>query len=152
MAQSTLLAHDTTLIVLPWPDADADRWGHEARSRYVELFVLPILGPSATWLLRRLVDGLETYPEGYELDLPETAVSLGLNYTPDRNGPFARALQRCVMFGYARAVPYGLAVRSRFGNLSPRQLERLPAHLRSVHSEYALRAPSTADVTPSRSS
>ena len=24
MAQSTLLAHDTTLIVLPWPDADAD--------------------------------------------------------------------------------------------------------------------------------
>jgi hypothetical protein len=153
MTATTLLSHDTTLIVMPWPDREADQRGHDARGRYAELFVLPVLGPSATWLLRRLVDGLESYPDGYELDLAETAVALGLNYTPDRVGPFARALQRCVMFGYAQTVPYGLAVRSRLGNLSPRQLERLPAHLRMLHHEYALPvAPKGDGITPRRSS
>ena len=39
---------------------------------------LGILGPSATWLLRRLADGLDARPDGYDLALEDTARSLGL--------------------------------------------------------------------------
>jgi len=37
-----------TLIVLPWADPVIDPIGHDPRSRYVELFWLGILGPTAT--------------------------------------------------------------------------------------------------------
>ena len=132
-----LLCSDHTLLVFPWPDAEADAEGHEARGRYTELFVLPLLGPTATWLLRRLVDGLEAFPDGYELDLGETAAALGLQHLPERPGPFAKALQRVVMFGYAAPVPYGLAVRSRVQSISARQLARLPQHLQRMHHGFA---------------
>lgn len=137
LSTNTLLGDSPTLIVLPWPDPSADRHGHEACGRYTELFILPILGPTATWLLRRLVDGLDSYPNGYELDLGETAGALGLNYVPGRPGPFHKAVQRIVMFGHAQAVPYGLAVRTRLHTLSAKQVDRLPPHLRTLHAEYA---------------
>jgi hypothetical protein len=59
-----------TLVVLPWADPVIDPIGHDPRSRYVELFWLGVLGPTATLLLRRLADGLESYPDGFELDVP----------------------------------------------------------------------------------
>lgn len=136
MPASTLLCSDSTLIVLPWPDREADSRGHDARGRYTELFVLPILGPTATWLLRRLVDGLEAFPDGYELDLGETAGALGLVHQPERPGPFAKALDRVVMFGYAQPAPYGLAVRSHLQTLTAKQLGRLPHHLQSLHGQW----------------
>ena len=46
-----------TLQVLPWSDPVIDQLGYDPRSRYVERFWLGILGPSATWLMRYLVDG-----------------------------------------------------------------------------------------------
>lgn len=137
LTTNALLGEGRTLIVLPWPDPDADRRGHEARGRYAELFILPVLGPTATWLLRRLVDGLEAFPDGYELDLDETARALGLNYVPGRPGPFHKAMQRVIMFGHAQPVSYGLAVRTHLHTLTPKQVERLPSHLRSMHAEYA---------------
>lgn len=138
---AALLGIDSTLIVMPWPEPEPEACGHDPRSRYAEMFVLPILGPTGTWLLRRLADGLDTFPEGYELDLVQTARALGLNYLPGKVGPFTRALERCVMFGYAAPVPYGLAVRRRVGTLAARQVERLPEHLRRLHDDEARRAP-----------
>ena len=70
---------DPTLIVLPWHDPVVEAVGYDARSVYVELFWLGILGPTSTWLLRRLVTGLDAYPDGYELDLAETANALGIS-------------------------------------------------------------------------
>ena len=35
----------TTLTVKPWPDALIDTLGYDPRSRYVETFWLPTLGP-----------------------------------------------------------------------------------------------------------
>ena len=122
--------------MLPWPDPDTDRGTHDVLGRYSELFVLPILGPTSTWLLRRLVEGLDSYPDGYELDLGETAAALGLTYCPGKPGPFTRAVHRCIMFGYAQPVPYGVAVRRTVPLLAPRQLERLPEHLRRLHADY----------------
>ena len=55
--------------VTPWHDPVVDRRGHDPRSAYVEQFWLGVLGPTATWLLRRLVAGFDHQPDGYELDV-----------------------------------------------------------------------------------
>jgi len=143
------LTTQPTLIVTPWIDPNVERNGHDPRGRYAELFLLPVLGPSSTWLLRRLVDGLDTYPDGYELDLRETAMALGLSLTADRSGPFTRAFHRCMMFGYVQPTPYGAGVRRMISTLLPRQLERLPNHLRQLHEEYVA-APLQADLSKAR--
>ncbi len=149
MTSITTLTMDPTLIVLPWHDLTVEQHGHDPRSRYAELFVLPVLGPTATWLLRRLVDGLDAFPSGYELDLTETAAALGLSLVPDRAGPFTRALHRGLMFGYLQPVAHGVAVRRMVSTLLPRQLDRLPPHLRTLHAEY-IRRPDAQDLERAR--
>ncbi|HZB70494.1 MAG TPA: hypothetical protein VE395_00045, partial [Acidimicrobiales bacterium] len=59
------------LHVRPWPDPVIDAVGVDPRSAYVERFWLGILGPSTTWLLRRLAAGLEAEPAGFSLSLVE---------------------------------------------------------------------------------
>jgi len=84
------LVGPATLTITPWADPVIDTLGHDPRSPYVEQFWLAILGPSTTWLLRRLAAGLEASPAGFELDLDETARSLGLGTRGGRNAPFMR--------------------------------------------------------------
>jgi hypothetical protein len=133
MTQLSTEYDTTTLIVRPWADPVVEAIGHDPTSDYVELFWLGTLGPTATWLLRRLDAGLRTFPEGYELDLAETAMALGLSFTPGSSGPFTRSLSRLVMFGLAQPLTRGLAVRRKIPPLSQRQLARLPHHLRLLH-------------------
>jgi hypothetical protein len=130
---------DATLVVVPWHDEVVDPIGFDPRSAYVELFWLNVLGPTATWLLRRLVSGLDEYPGGYELDLAQTARAMGLSYSPGASNPFTRALQRCVLFGAAQAVPGGLAVRRRMPPVATRHLARMPDHLRQAHASWQAR-------------
>ncbi len=122
------------LTVHPWPDDIIDSLGHDPRSSYVETYWLPVLGPSTTWLLRHLVNGLDLHPDGYELPLADTARSLGLGDKGGRHSPFVRALARLVQFDLAQ--PQGarvLAVRRRVPPLNRRQIARLPAGLQSQH-------------------
>jgi hypothetical protein len=140
---------EPTLVIVPWHDDVVDPIGYDPRSPYVELFWLNVLGPTATWLLRRVVDGLDHYPGGYELDLEQTAKALGLGYTRGTMSPFARALQRCVLFGAAQPVDGGLAVRRRLPPVSARHLARMPDHLRSVHRSW-LRTATSNEAETSR--
>ena len=48
------------IVVVPWIDPVVDAAGASLFSRYVELYWLPVLGPSALWILRRIVMGFET--------------------------------------------------------------------------------------------
>ena len=69
-------AADATAPVLRitrWVDAVADRHGVHPCSRYVELYWLGIIGPSTTWLLRRISYGLEMHEDGFDLHLAECA-------------------------------------------------------------------------------
>src|SRR3954465_1161496 len=91
-----------TLKITAWPDAVIDAVGHDPRSHYVETYWLGILGPSTTWLLRRLVAGPRANPAGFELPLAETASCLGLGNKGGRHSPFMRALTRCVQFDLAQ--------------------------------------------------
>jgi hypothetical protein len=122
--------------ITPWVDPVVDRRGHDPRSRYVELFWLGTLGPTATWLMRRLAAGFDRAPDGYELDLPATARALGLSIAKGSASPFAKALQRCVMFGLAQSTAEGLAVRRRVPTAPQRHLSRLPADVQAAHDEW----------------
>ena len=122
------------LRVEPWPDPVIDEVGHDPRSSYVETFWLPVLGPSTTWLLRHLTIRLEESPEGIELDVEDTARSLGLGERMSPNAPFARTLKRCVDFDMAEwRGPRLLAVRLRLPPLARRHLRRLPESLQIKH-------------------
>ncbi len=125
-----------SIIVRPWLDPVVDDDGFDPRSRYVEVFWLGVLGPTATWLVRRLVAGLERSPEGYELDLQATAREMGLSYTTGRSSPFSKALQRCVMFGLAHPIDGGLAVRRRIPPISFRHLRRMPDSVQATHASW----------------
>src|SRR2546423_14448538 len=82
------------LEIRPWPDPVIDSLGHDPRSAYVEQFWLGILGPSTTWLLRRLASGLEAEPAGVSLPPAHTPPGLGLGDKGGRHPPFMRALGR----------------------------------------------------------
>ena len=93
-----------------------------------------VLGPTATWLLRRLVSGLDRYPFG-RADLADATGALGLGYVRGTTNPFSRALQRCVLFGVAQPYEGGLAVRRRLPPVANRHLLRMPESLRDTHAE-----------------
>lgn len=133
---------EPTLVVVPWHDEVVDTIGYDPRSTYVETFWLNVLGPTTTWIVRRMVTGLDEYPGGYELDLEQTAAALGLVFTPGAANPFARSMNRCVLFGAAQPVAGGLAVRRRLPPVSARHLQRMPPYLRAAHQSWRTTAPS----------
>ena len=123
--------------IVPWVDPVADPHGVHPCSRYVELYWLGIIGPSTTWLLRRLNYGLELHGDPYDLHLAETARSLGLGDKLGKNSPFRRALARLVTFELARLQgPDELAVRTRIPPLPLRHLTRLPESLQRSHRRW----------------
>ncbi len=141
-----LLAPDpdvSVLTVRPWPDAVIDALGHDPRSLYVERFWLGVLGPSAIWLLRRLAADLEANPAGYDLDLLDTARSLGLGMrSGGRHSPFLRTLGRCCQFGLTRLdeADTVLLARRRLPPLTRPQVQRLPDALQAAHEAWTERA------------
>jgi len=141
MSTVSLLPVDACPVnVLPicaWPDPVIDALGHDPRSTYVEMFWLSILGPSTTWLLRRLAAGLDASPHGFDLDLADTAAALGLGAKGGRHSPFMRALGRCCQFDLAMARSDGtLAVRRKVPPLNRRQVLRLAPSLITAHQAW----------------
>lgn len=125
------------LIVRSWPDEVLDAVGFDPRSAYVEQFWLGILGPSTTWLLRRIAAGLDEEPDGFELSLSETARALGLGDHHGRHAPFLRAVNRTIQFDVARAAgDEVLEVRRRLPPLNRRQLLRLGPQLQVAHQSW----------------
>ena len=96
-----------TLLIKPWNDPVVDTLGHDPRSRYVETFWLPTLGPTALLLLRHLADRFDRTPDGVELTVSDTSHALGLGQregtsvaarphaAPTRPSSTSRAKTRC---------------------------------------------------------
>jgi hypothetical protein len=127
-----------TVRVVPWVDSLIDRLGFDPRSTYVESYWLSTLGPSTTWLLRRLAYGLDVAPDGFDLDLPGVAREIGLGDKGGRHSPFARSLGRLVQFEIARWQPTDdtIEVRRRVPPLNRRQVMHLPDALRLRHDAW----------------
>ncbi len=125
------------LRIRPWPDDVIDRLGFDPRSPYVERFWLGLLGPSTTWLLRRIAAGFDTSPDGFDLALADTAQALGLGARGGRNSPFLRSVNRTIQFNLAALGGTGeLSVRRRLPPLARRQVERLPPALQETHDRW----------------
>lgn len=125
-----------TLTVTPWQDATVESLGFAARSDYVEWFWLPVLGPSATWLLRRIDFGFDEFPAGYTLDVRATAQALGVAARDDAGSIFGRAITRLNTFGIAHGSSGTFAIRRVLPPVSQRHLARMPEHLRSAHQAW----------------
>jgi hypothetical protein len=124
------------LQVRPWADPVIDELGFDLRSAYVEHFWLSTLGPSTTFLLRRVAQELDRSPDGFELDLADTAGRLGLAARGGRNSPFMRAIDRTTKFGLARLHGDTFEVRRRVPPLTLAQVARLPEPLQSEHAAW----------------
>jgi hypothetical protein len=129
------------LRVRPWPDPVIDELGFDLRSTYVERFWLSTLGPSTTFLLRRVADGFDSSPDGFELDLADTAGALGLAARGGRHSPFMRALVRTTKFGLARLHGDDFEVRRKVPPLNLGQAARLPERLRAEHAAWQSSVP-----------
>ena len=126
------------LWVEPWVDlcTEAHR-GHHPRSPYVELFWLGVLGPSATWLIRRLAMRLEETPEGFSANTAEIAGEIGLGSRQALQSAFDRAFDRCCRFGLMQRGRHNtLFVRTRLPDLTSRMAERLPPRLSATHDHW----------------
>lgn len=91
------------LRVGPWQGVPVNIIGawFDLRGDYVEHHWLPVLGPTSTFLLRRIGEGFEYAPSGFEMDVAETARSLGVSHRGGQNTPFVRAVRRLVAFNVA---------------------------------------------------
>jgi hypothetical protein len=126
-----------SIRVLPWPDPVIDVLGYDPRSWYVERFWLSVLGPTSTWLLRRIAAGFDASPDGFDLDVDEAARALGLGGRRSRHSPFQRAVRRCVTFEVATPGPGpSLGVRRRIPPQPRRHLLRRSPSLQEHHRRW----------------
>lgn len=128
-----------TATILPWADPVLDQRGHDPRSRYVEQFWLGVIGPTGTWLLRRIAARFDEEPDGFEVACADLAGELGLSVAKGFASPFARALHRCTMFQAARPLGGGTAgwqVRRRLPTVAQRHLRRLPERIQQRHAAW----------------
>jgi hypothetical protein len=139
-----LVLDQPTMMVVPWDDPVVDAIGYPVHSEYAELFWLSVIGPTALWVMRRMEHGFGRFPFGYELDLAETAGALGLGFGA-AGSPFARAMQRCVMFGVAQPLDDALAVRRKLPPVAHRHLVRMPPALRLAHTDWTNRRNGASD-------
>ena len=131
---------DEYIDVMAWNDPLVDKSGYPIGDPYVEMFWLPVLGPTATWLLRRLASGLEHDPAGYTVEVDELARAIGVAYNRGKHNPFARGLHRCIMFGVAQHIAdiprTAISVRTILPSLPHRHVTRLPHPLQIAHSDW----------------
>jgi len=63
--------------------------------------VVALVGPSTTWLLRRLSGWALACPDGVPVVLPELRESLSLGWSSGANSSVQRSMRRLIMFGLA---------------------------------------------------
>jgi hypothetical protein len=125
---------NSEIFISEWVDPVVNATGFDVCGEYVETYWLGVIGPSATWVLRYLSRELEIFPNGYCLDLNDTASALGLAFRHG-SGSIERAIQRCATFGLVAQMPQSLAVRKRIPPVTKRQLLRLPTTLQKSHGD-----------------
>ena len=128
---------ELSLRVSALDDPVLDQLGFDPRSDYVERYWLSILGPSAVLFLRRIAAALEDQPEGFDLDLVAWAQELGLGSKGGKHSPMWRTVDRICRFGLATRNGSAVALHRHLPPLTMRQVERLPAHLRTQHQQAA---------------
>lgn len=116
-----------------WPIERLDAPCYAADSVYVETFWLPSLGPSSTWLLRKLAAGLQGRDELTVL-MSDLARHIGLSPTLSVNGPVVKTMKRLERLKMIRAIgPSQWKVRCTLPGLPLASLAHLPPALQALH-------------------
>ena len=123
-----------TLTPVDHPDARVQRVGFDLTDPYVEQCWGPVIGPSATQLLRRM-STLWTERVPATITHEELARSLGLGAGTGANSRLVHAIDRTVRFGFATWHEEGRAldVRLKAPGLDQRRPQRLPEWTRQAH-------------------
>ncbi len=125
------------LRVVPWTDPVLATIGHDPRSRYVEAFWLPTLGPTCVILLRHLADRFDDQPDGFILDSATTSTRLGLGVRANAGAPLRRAIERLATFDFAGQLEPGtIAIRRHLPPIHTRHVRRLPEPVRIDHDDW----------------
>jgi hypothetical protein len=133
-------------VVCRWADPVVEQCGFPVNSAYTETVLLPILGPSTTFCLRRLGSLAVANPKGVEVDTRQLARDLGLGEALSRHSPMNRTLGRLCQFDMAKWAGGTLAVRAVVAPVPERQLRRLSSELVAVH-EWMVRRQATQERT-----
>ena len=91
-----------------------------------------VVGPSSTWLLRRLSSWALACPDGLTVVLPELSESLGLGWSSGPNTSLQRSMRRLIVFGLA-CWSDSFEVATRIPAVSERQLARMSPGLVRAH-------------------
>jgi hypothetical protein len=87
--------------------------------------------------MRRLAHDLDEHPDGFTIDLADTAQALGVGMRGGRQSPFMRTIDRVCRFGAGRwQTPERLAVRRKLPPLTRNQVSRLTPALQQEHQEW----------------
>jgi hypothetical protein len=125
-----------TIHITKWDDPLVEEFGHGPRSMYTETVWLPVLGPTASWLYRRLGSWALHTEGGLDVDLNQLSASLGLGEGLGRNSKMAKALGRLVRFEIARAGGGELQVRTALPPLPMRIVKGLDPVTQTLHERY----------------
>ncbi|MBT5138317.1 MAG: hypothetical protein HOM37_04595 [Acidimicrobiaceae bacterium] len=145
----------TTVVLSRWVDPLLDKLGHDPRSRYVERFWLPVLGPSTVVFVRHCADQLDNAGNGaramVELELEAIAHHLGLGHKGGRNSALTRTILRSCRFGAARAGRGNhLELRRGVPPLNRTQVNHLPKSLQVEHRRFVEHHPRNDEATDNR--
>ena len=133
------------VIVRPWPDPIVEAIGFGPQSSYIECCWLPVMGPTATWLYRRLGSLVFQSTDDTLVDLIDTAQSLGLGRGLSHQSMIGRALGRLDHFNAVRWTECGqLAVRRALPPLTPRQLAQASDFACTMHRQLVTGEPTAA--------
>ena len=126
------IARPAVLRIAPLIDPIIETLGHDPRSRHIERYWLPVVGPTVLVLARLLAAELDDNPTGCDLDIPTLAARLGIA-TPNPAMPrLHAAMRRARHFGFlAWGAPDLILVRRALPPLPLRHHRRLPADLRA---------------------
>lgn len=110
MPTSTLTFLDYA-VISRWEDEYLTDTGIPMMSSYVEHYWLPLIGPTALCVARRMTEMLGDR-EDICLDMDQLARGMGLSTKRGEHSPFFRAVNRLHMFGLMAPALRGYAIRS----------------------------------------
>lgn len=123
----------TSLEVLPLVDELVESRGFGPRSMYTEMCWLPVMGPTATWLYRRLGSWAEYHPDGVQVGLVDLSLGLGLGEGIGSHSKLAKAFERLERFDAAKWSGNQLLVRRALAPLPQRYVQRLSYTAHAFH-------------------
>lgn len=123
----------SNLSVQMWADPPQPGPGIDLRSRYADHFWVPVIGPTAMYLLRVLARNLGREPGGVSIPVSDLMAELGLD-RPSGRSEIVRALDRLMVHGLVAAGEGGsVVVRLDLPYLSQIEVERLAPHIAVAH-------------------